>query len=111
MTTIELAVFDMAGTTLEEHGDVYRALRQSVEETGTEVTEENLQTWMGTDKVEAIRNLLRLGGHKGDEATVAACFDRFRALLGEFYAATPPEPLPGVPEALAALRANGSRWP
>ncbi|GAA0035178.1 phosphonatase-like hydrolase [Brevibacterium metallidurans] len=107
MTTIELAVFDMAGTTLEEHGDVYRALRQSVEETGTEVTEENLQTWMGTDKVEAIRNLLRLGGHKGDEATVAACFDRFRALLGEFYAATPPEPLPGVPEALAALRANG----
>lgn len=107
MTTIELAVFDMAGTTLEEHGDVYRALRQSVEETGTEVTEENLQTWMGTDKVEAIRNLLRLGGHTGDEATVSACFDRFRALLGEFYAATPPEPLPGVPEALAALRANG----
>ncbi|RAD50126.1 HAD family hydrolase, partial [Burkholderia multivorans] len=48
-TTIDLAVFDMAGTTLDEHGDVYRALRQSVEETGTEVTEENLQTWMGTD--------------------------------------------------------------
>ena len=106
-TTIDLAVFDMAGTTLDEHGDVYRALRQCVEETGAEVTEENLQTWMGTDKVEAIRNLLRLGGHAADEATVAGCFDRFRALLREFYAATPPEPLPGVTEALAELRRNG----
>ncbi len=107
MTTIELAVFDMAGTTLNEHGDVYRALRQSVEENGVEVSDENLQTWMGADKVEAIRSLLRLGGHAGDEATVAASFDRFRALLRDFYAATPPEPLPGIPEALAELRRNG----
>ncbi len=106
-TTIDLAVFDMAGTTLDEHGDVYRAPRQSVEETGTEVTEENLQTWMGTDKVEAIRNLLRLGGHAADEGTVAQCFDRFRAPPHEFYAATPPEPPPGVTEALAELRRNG----
>ncbi|WP_309132102.1 phosphonatase-like hydrolase [Brevibacterium sp.] len=107
MTTIELAVFDMAGTTLDEHGDVYRALRQSVESTGTEVTAENLQTWMGADKVEAIRSLLRLGGHAGDAETVDRCFDLFRQLLRQFYAQNPPVPLPGVVDALRVLRETG----
>ena len=49
MTTIELAVFDMAGTTLNEHGDVYRALRQSVEENGVEVvsmSEDDYNAWL-----------------------------------------------------------------
>ncbi|RBP68178.1 phosphonatase-like hydrolase [Brevibacterium sanguinis] len=109
MTSIALAAFDMAGTTLDEHGDVYRALQRSVESTGTAVSAEDLQTWMGADKVEAIRNLLRLGGHAGDEATVSECFDLFRRLLRDFYAANPPTPLPGVEEALRALRASGVR--
>ena len=31
---IELAVFDMAGTTVDDHGIVYVALQDAVEETG-----------------------------------------------------------------------------
>ncbi|WP_029089016.1 phosphonatase-like hydrolase [Brevibacterium album] len=107
MTDIRLVAFDMAGTTIDEHGDVYRALENCVTETGTPVAASDLQTWMGADKVEAITNLLRLGGHAADGATVAACFDRFRALLGEYYAAHPPVGLPGVEDALRTLGSQG----
>jgi phosphoglycolate phosphatase len=107
MTDIRLAAFDMAGTTIDEHGDVYRALENCVTETGTPVDAADLQTWMGADKVEAITQLLRLGGHAGDEATVAACFDRFRALLAEYYAVHPPVGLPGAEEALRTLGEAG----
>ncbi len=34
---IELAVFDMAGTTVDDHGIVYVALQDAVEETGAPV--------------------------------------------------------------------------
>lgn len=110
-TRIALAAFDMAGTTVDEHGDVYRALRDCVEETGATVSDEDLQTWMGADKTEAIRALLVAGtgadAQRVDDAQVSACFDRFRELLAESYRANPPVALPGIPAALAELRAGG----
>ncbi|MGW9825222.1 phosphonatase-like hydrolase [Brevibacterium pityocampae] len=110
-TRIALAAFDMAGTTVDEHGDVYRALRDCVEETGATVSDEDLQTWMGADKTEAIRALLAAGAgadaQQVDDAQVSACFDRFREFLAEFYRANPPVALPGIPAALAELRAEG----
>ena len=116
-TPIALAAFDMAGTTVDEHGDVYRALRGCVEETGVPVAADDLQTWMGADKVEAIGALLRAGRAAAVEGTgtsaeptpseVDACFDRFRSLLAESYRANPPVSLPGVEEAIGGLRAAG----
>ncbi|WP_415855674.1 phosphonatase-like hydrolase [Sinomonas sp. G460-2] len=109
---IQLAAFDIAGTTVDDHGHVYRALEDAVRENGVDVRPEDLQTWMGADKVEAIRALLRLGGYASGDAvdienTVATTFGRFRALLAERYAAEPPSPFPGVVEALAELRGRG----
>ncbi|ALE07478.1 HAD family hydrolase [Arthrobacter sp. ERGS1:01] len=104
---IELAAFDMAGTTIDDHGLVYVALAEAVEETGAPVSAAELQQWMGTDKVTAITALMKLGGQEPDDARVAAAFDRFRAILAERYAATPPVALPGVETALTALRARG----
>lgn len=104
---IELVAFDMAGTTIDEHGDVYRALENSVRETGADVTAANLQAWMGADKVEAITALITLGGGTPEPALVSATFDRFRELLVSYYAATAPVGLPGVEEALRAFKAAG----
>ncbi|NUP74539.1 MAG: phosphonatase-like hydrolase [Sinomonas sp.] len=104
---IQLAAFDMAGTTINDHGHVYRALEDAVRENGIDVRPEDLQAWMGADKVDAIRALLRLGGHPGDDASVAATFGRFREILAERYAAEPPVPFPGVVEAFAELRGRG----
>lgn len=63
---IELVVLDMAGTTVDEHGDVYRALEEAVKQTGATVSAEDLQTWMGADKTEAIAALMELGGVPAD---------------------------------------------
>jgi phosphonatase-like hydrolase len=106
---IDLVALDMAGTTIDDHGAVYVALRRCVEETGAVVAPEDLQHWMGTDKVEAITALMRLGRVSAGDTAVAAAFRRFRALLDEFYLESPPVALPGVEDALAILRDRGIR--
>jgi phosphonatase-like hydrolase len=97
----------MAGTTVDDRGAVYRALRSTVEEAGATVADDDLQTWMGTDKTEAITALLRLGGVEPNDELVRARFAAFRDILDELYRTDPPTAMPGVPEALAALRAAG----
>ncbi|MFF1253489.1 phosphonatase-like hydrolase [Pseudarthrobacter sp. NPDC058329] len=104
---IELVALDMAGTTIDEHGDVYRALEQSVRETGADVTPENLQAWMGADKAEAIAALMDLGGVAADPALVGRTFVRFQEILAVLYAANAPVPLDGVEEALTTLKSAG----
>ena len=95
----------MAGTTVDDHGLVYVALADSVRETGATVSEFDLQTWMGTDKLTAIGALMTLGGADPDGAPEA--FERFRVILAGSYLATPPIALPGVENALRSLRELG----
>ncbi|MFL4477859.1 phosphonatase-like hydrolase [Paeniglutamicibacter sp. ORCA_105] len=104
---IELVVLDMAGTTINEHGDVYKALAHAVTSAGATLTPEDLQAWMGADKTEAIAALLELGGVEADPALVEQQFDAFRGHLSEVYAENPPVALPGVEAALAELKARG----
>ena len=107
---IELVALDMAGTTIDEHGDVYVALHDAVAGEGVDVSDDLVARWMGTDKREAIANLVvEGGGDPLDADGVERGYDRFRTLLRERYEARPPEPIAGVPEALAALRAEGVR--
>jgi phosphonatase-like hydrolase len=100
---IELAVLDIAGTTVEEHQAVYGALTDAVVAGGARPTTDDIARWMGADKHEAITALL---GGTGEPTAVYA---DFRRRLDAAYADRPPTPLPGVPEALAKLRADGVR--
>ncbi|GAA1088019.1 phosphonatase-like hydrolase [Tsukamurella strandjordii] len=104
---VDLVALDMAGTTIDDGGAVYEALRGAVEDGGAPVAQPDLQAWMGTDKVEAITNLLRIGGVEPTAERVAAGFERFRERLGQAYAGTPPTAIDGVPQALAELRGRG----
>ena len=104
---IDLVALDMAGTTIDDRGAVYVALRSAVEETGAAVAPADLQHWMGTDKVEAITALMRLGHVPTEEKAVRAAFGRFRSLLDQFYLESPPVALPGVVDALSTLRDRG----
>ena len=104
---IELVALDMAGTTIDEHGDVYRALEESVREAGADVTPANLQTWMGADKTEAIAALLELGGSVAEPGLVGRIFVRFQEILAALYAANAPVPLDGVEGALRTLKSMG----
>lgn len=105
---ISLAAFDMAGTTVNDGGAVYRALEMAVVETGVTVAPEDLQAWMGTEKRAAITALIRLGGGDPEpEGKVEAAFVRFQEILAELYTAKPPKPVDGVPEAIAELQRRG----
>ena len=108
-TMIDLVALDMAGTTIDDHGSVYVALRRSVEETGATVSDADLQQWMGTDKVEAIGALMRLGGGNPTADSVNTAFGRFRELLAQSYRDEPPLALAGVVDALHTLRDRGIR--
>lgn len=104
---IDLTVFDMAGTTIDDGGAVYDALRSAVEWAGAPVSDEDLQAWMGTDKTTAIAELLEAGGVSATPERVAPTFEEFRRVLADAYRTNPPRPMPGVEDALRTLRARG----
>ena len=47
---IQLVVCDMAGTTVEEHGLVYKVLREAMVEHGLSVSEHEMRPWHGAAK-------------------------------------------------------------
>ncbi|MFC0675295.1 phosphonatase-like hydrolase [Brachybacterium hainanense] len=102
-----LVVFDMAGTTIDDRDEVYRVLRAAVQREGARVDDATFQRWMGTEKRAAITNLLDAGGVDPGEELVDRAFAWFLAELTRTYSEAPPVPLPGVVEALAALRGAG----
>ncbi|WP_420174747.1 phosphonatase-like hydrolase [Luteococcus sp. OSA5] len=104
--TITLCAFDMAGTTIDDKGRVYDALRDCVTRQGATVADDDLQTWMGTEKRDAITNLLRLGGVEPTSQVVDAGYADFVELLRTYYRQTPPVALPGVEQAFTILRRN-----
>lgn len=104
---IELVVLDIAGTTLSEHGTVYRVLEDTVRSTGANPSADDIEQWMGASKREAIGALLAASGIQASEATVDQAFADFRQRLTAAYQADPPQPFPGVTELLQALRGRG----
>ncbi len=104
----ELVVLDMAGTTIDEGLQVYRVLEETVVAHGGTPSAADIARWHGSAKHEALRALLtpRGGTPLSDEVLTPVVSD-FRARLADAYAAHPPQPLPGVPEALADLRSAG----
>lgn len=108
MVAYELAALDMAGTTVDEEGLVYRVLDQSVAEAaGAVVPAQLLAQWKGTSKREAVAGLLAALGADASPRAVDRVFAGFEERLIAAYKDTPPAPFPGVPEMLAALRAAG----
>lgn len=105
---MRLAALDIAGTTVDEGGVVYAVMRDAVErDTGRTVTDDLLSLWSGTGKREGIAGLLAALGE--DPARVEPIFERFSVDLAEAYAAEPPVLLPGVREAVEALRDGGTK--
>lgn len=104
---MDLAVLDMAGTTIDDGNVVYQVLRAVVEAEGAVVDHAQFLGWTGTEKRWAIENLLRIGGVEADDALIDRTWARFRADLAAAYVSRPPRPLSGVPEALEQLRARG----
>lgn len=100
---IELVALDIAGTTVDEGGAVYRVLAEVVAEHGTPASDADIRRFMGADKRAALVALT------GDAGAAEVLHARFVERLRAAYAATPPRPVRGVPQAMATLRAAGVR--
>jgi phosphonatase-like hydrolase len=107
---IRLAALDMAGTTIDDGGAVYAALRRTVtEQTGADVGAEVMARWTGTDKRAALAGLLtELTGPVSDDE-LDRRYAEFHDQLLATYRTEPPVPLPGVAEAIERLRGTGVR--
>lgn len=98
---IAMVALDIAGTSIDEGGAVYVALRSAVEaHTGKPIPSDQFNRWKGAGKRQAIAGLL-------PDATVDdidAVESEFTRQLLDTYRSTPPAPLPGIVDAFAVLR-------
>ncbi|WP_306357078.1 MULTISPECIES: phosphonatase-like hydrolase [unclassified Nocardia] len=106
-TQIDLAVLDMAGTTVADGGLVLRAFEEAATAAGIpaegierEAARRYVLDTMGQSKITVFRALL------GDEDRAQRANQAFEAAYDEF-AATAAAPVPGAAEAITALRAAG----
>lgn len=108
MTAYDLAALDMAGTTIDEDGIVYRVLEETVSAAiGREVPAEVMAAWKGTAKDEAMVGILVDLAEDASPARVEKIYADFADRLKAAYRETPPRPIAGVPEAFAVLRDRG----
>lgn len=106
MTTIELVVLDMAGTTVSDDGLVERAFVVAFDEHGIatspserEAALEHVRATMGQSKIVVFTHFA------GDEEIGRLANETFERAYEELL--TEATPLPGAAETLAALRAAG----
>ncbi|QEF97103.1 Phosphonoacetaldehyde hydrolase [Stieleria maiorica] len=107
---IELVVFDMAGTTVDEDNVVYKTVRAAINAAGYEFTQAQVQaTGAGKEKSQAIRDVLALDGGPHDDDEVATIFADFKSRLKTAYEDLNVQEQPGASELFRALRARGIR--
>lgn len=86
MSRIRLVVFDVAGTIIEDHGEVIRAFAKALTENGIPFAEDELKKWTGASKREVIRHFAKQSDPTGEiEPRVEAAYRRFRSELESCY--------------------------
>jgi phosphonatase-like hydrolase len=88
--SIQLLVFDMAGTTVKDSDNVHRALQSAFEKQHITVSRHEANDVMGYPKPVAIRALLQLKGNTHpDERLVENIFEDFQQEMVNFYLTSP----------------------
>ncbi len=110
MKPVDLVCFDMAGTTVLDHGEVGDCFEAAARETGLSVAREKIQAQMGRAKRLVFEILWseELGpAHPELIARVDASYDAFRRILEHHYQTAAVAPTPGCLECFEWLRAGG----
>jgi phosphonatase-like hydrolase len=108
----ELVVFDMAGTTVKDQGNVNDAFRAAFAESGIIVSAEDVDTVMGYRKIEAIEIILKkyLEKMEYDAARIGLIHDSFTDKMVAFYENDIElEPLPYVLEVFEIIKKKGMK--
>jgi phosphonatase-like hydrolase len=87
MNPIKLAVFDVAGTIIEDHGEVLKAFRVALQQSGIDFSEDELRRWRGASKREVIRHFSeqQFQGDFDNEQKTEITYLRFREALEALY--------------------------
>jgi phosphonatase-like hydrolase len=108
MEAIKLVIFDIAGTIVEDRGEVLSAFAAALEKHGISYTAAELKEWKGASKVEVIRHFVqRQAGSSATESAVAAVYADFRSGLESHYRDGGVHPIPGAAETFHWLRERG----
>ena len=107
MSKFELVVFDMAGTTIHDSGEVSACFLAASAETGLQVTPAKILSMMGWSKRLVFNTLWTesLGSDHPDlEARTDTSYAAFRRILEDHYLAQPVRPAEGCLECFQWLR-------
>lgn len=105
---IELVVFDMAGTTVDEDNVVYKTVRQAINAAGYDFSQDQVQAvGAGKEKSQAIRDVLALDGAEHSDTEIATIFSDFKVRLKTAYITLDVREQPGASDVFARLRSLG----
>ena len=105
MSEIKLVVFDMAGTTVSDTGEVSGAFVDTLKQHQLEFTPEQVGRVRGSSKREAILNFIPEGPNRSQRAEDV--YLSFREHLAHRYETNGVKPLAGAEEVFRQLRAAG----
>ncbi|MBS0337442.1 MAG: phosphonatase-like hydrolase [Proteobacteria bacterium] len=109
MHDVSLVVFDMAGTTIEDSGQVPEAFTAVLRANGIQISAAELSSLRGASKRDAIRHFVAAQGGADVEVRTDSIFAGFRAHLSGLFRAGGVKPVEGAAETFAWLRARGAR--
>jgi phosphonatase-like hydrolase len=104
MNRPKLVIFDMAGTTVQDRGEVPAAFEAALAEDGIRVTPDQINVVRGASKRQAVFNLLPEDPNRRQRAD--RVYASFKRLLAERFAAGV-QAVPGATECFAWLRERG----
>lgn len=107
MNAIELVVFDLAGTTIEDAGEVPEAFTAALQAHGLIITSEALYAVRGASKRESIKRFVEKQFPQEASQNITRTekiFAAFQQHLSEIYQSRGVKEIPGVTETFAWLR-------
>ncbi|MCK0161001.1 phosphonatase-like hydrolase [Allomuricauda sp. F6463D] len=105
MKTIQLAVFDMAGTTVNEDNVVYKTVRAALAQHGVEIPLDTvLEFGAGKEKFKAISDILQ--ENKTNSVDPKAVFEDFKKMLEDAYTNLNVTTYEGVEELFKKLKSK-----
>ncbi len=112
--SIELVVFDIAGTTVSDRGDINDVFRQALINAGiTDVDPEDVDKVMGYRKKEAIKILIAKckPGFESNEELIDTIHEGFSRQMIHYYETSDDlKPLPYAEKVFMDLQRNKIKW-
>lgn len=108
MHNIQLVVFDMAGTVVNENNIVYKTLQKAINQKGFDLELDFiLEHGAGKEKHQAIKDILgQIGCERIDSEPI---FENFKVLLEDAYKSLKVTSFEGVPSLLDELRSRNTK--